>query len=91
MNTKAISKNGDPSGPTSIHMCRASGKVTPSILDARWALDCLDQPTMRWLSKAAKRKRVSVAEVIYESVESFVAKCEAEADLDKKIIKFRRY
>ena len=31
-----------------------------------------------------------VADVIYESVESFIAKCEAEADLETKIIKFRR-
>jgi len=45
---------------------------------------------MRSLSKEAKRKHVGVADVIYEAVESFVAKCEAEADLEKKIIKFRR-
>jgi hypothetical protein len=43
---------------------------------------------MRWLSKEAKRKRVGVADVIYEAVESFVAKCEAEAELETKIIKF---
>jgi hypothetical protein len=45
---------------------------------------------MRWLSKVAKRKRVGVADVIYEALESFVAKCEAEAELENKIIKFRR-
>jgi hypothetical protein len=45
---------------------------------------------MRWLSEEAKRKRVSVADVIYEALESFVAKCEAEAELELKIIKFRR-
>jgi hypothetical protein len=45
---------------------------------------------MRWLSEVAKRKRVGVADVIYEVIESFVAKCEAEAELEKKIIKFRR-
>ena len=65
-------------------------KVTPFVLEGRWALDGLDQQTMRSLSKEAKRKRVGVADVIYEVIESFVAKCEAEADLDKKIIKFRR-
>ena len=43
---------------------------------------------MRWLSKVAKRKRVGVADIIYEAVESFVAKCEAEADLERKVIKF---
>jgi hypothetical protein len=64
--------------------------VTPFVLEGCWALDGLDEPTMRWLSKVAKRKRVRVADVIHEAVESFVAECEAEADLEKKIIKFRR-
>ena len=64
--------------------------VTPFVLEGCWALDSLDQPTMRRLSKVAKRKRVGVADVIYEAVESFVAKCEPEADLEKKIIKLRR-
>jgi hypothetical protein len=65
-------------------------KVTPFVLEGRWALDRLDQPTMQWLSMVAKRKRVGVADVIYEALESFVAKCEAEAELEEKIIKFRR-
>jgi hypothetical protein len=64
--------------------------VTPLVLEGRWALDRLDQPTLRWLSKVAKPNRVGVADIIYEAIESFVAKCEAEADLEKKIIKFRR-
>jgi hypothetical protein len=62
--------------------------VTPFILEGRWRLDGLDQPTMRSLSKEAKRKRVEVANVIYEAIDSFVAKCEAEAELETKIIKF---
>ena len=62
--------------------------VTPFVLEGRWTLDGLDQKTMRSLSKEAKRKHTGVADVIYEAVESFVAKCEAEADLEKKIIKF---
>ena len=66
------------------------GNVTPFVLEGCWALDRLDQPTMRWLSNEAKRKRVGVADVIYEALESFVAKCEAQAELEKKIIKFRR-
>ena len=65
-------------------------KVTPFVLEGCWALDCLDQPTMQWLSKTAKRKHVAVADVIYEAMESFVAKCEAEAELEQKIIKFQR-
>jgi hypothetical protein len=64
--------------------------VTSFVLEGHWALDRIDRPTMRWLSRTAKRKRVGVADVIYEAVEAFVAKCEAEADLERKIIKFRR-
>ena len=64
--------------------------VTPFVLEGCWVIDGLDQPTMRSLSKEARRKRVGVADVIYEAVESFVAKCEPEADLEKKIIKLRR-
>ena len=62
--------------------------VTPFVLEGCWVLDGLDQPTMRSLSKEARRKRVGVADIIYEALESFVAKCEAEADLENKIIKF---
>jgi hypothetical protein len=58
------------------------------VLAGRWALDGLDQPTMRWLSKTAKREHVAVADLIYEAIESFVARCEAEAELEMKIIKF---
>jgi hypothetical protein len=64
------------------------GNVTPFVLAGRWALDGLDQPTMRWLSKTAKRKHVAVADIIYEALDSFVAKCEAHAELETKIIKF---
>jgi hypothetical protein len=64
--------------------------VTPFVLEGRWALYGLDQKTMRSLDKEAKRKRVGVADVIYETIESFLAKCEAEAELEKKIVKFRR-
>jgi len=66
------------------------GNVTPFVLEGPWVLDGLDRRTTRWLSREAKRKRVGVADVLYEAVESFVAKCEAEAELERKIIKFRR-
>jgi hypothetical protein len=64
--------------------------VTLFVLEGRWALDGLDRSMMRSLSKEAKRKRVGVVDVIYEALESFVAKCEAEAELEQKIIRFRR-
>ena len=66
---------------------RASN-VTPFVLEGLWSLDGLDQPTMRWLSKIAKRKHVAVVDVIYEAIESFLARWEAEAELETKIIKF---
>jgi hypothetical protein len=62
--------------------------VTPFVLEGCWTLDALDQPTMRLLTRIADRERVKVADVIHGALELFVAKCEAEADLEKKIIKF---
>ena len=62
--------------------------VTPFVLEGCWALDHLDQATMRWLGKVAKRKQVGVADVIYEAIEPFVTKWDAEAELETKIIKF---
>lgn len=62
--------------------------VTPFVLEGCWTLDALDQPTMRLLRRIADRERVKVADVIHGALELFVAKCEAEADLEKKIIKF---
>jgi hypothetical protein len=62
--------------------------VRPFVLEGCWALDDLDQATLRRLSKEAKRNRVGVADVIYEAIESFVAKCEAEVALETKLIKF---
>jgi len=43
---------------------------------------------MRLLRRIADRERVKVADVIQGALALFVAKCEAEADLEKKIIKF---
>ena len=43
------------------------------------------------LARQRSEKRVGLADVIYEAIESFVAKCEAEADLENKIIAFRRH
>jgi hypothetical protein len=72
---------------------KTTPKTRPSnvmsfILEGRWQLDGFDQRELRRLSKTAKRNGVGVADVIYEAVESFVAKCEADADLEEKVIKF---
>jgi hypothetical protein len=62
--------------------------VMSFILEGRWPLDGFDQRELRRLSKIAKRNGVGIADAIYEAIESFVAKCEAEVDLEEKVIKF---
>jgi hypothetical protein len=62
--------------------------VMSFILGGCWPLDGFDQRDLRRLSKIAKRNSVGVADVIYEAIESFVAKCEAAGDLEEKVIKF---
>ena len=62
--------------------------VTSFILEGRWPLAGFDQRELRRLSKTVKRNGVGVADVLYEAVQSFIAKCEAEADLEEKVIKF---
>jgi hypothetical protein len=62
--------------------------ITSFILEGWWPLDGFDQRELRLLSKIANRNGVGVADVIYEAVESFVAKCEAVADLEDKVINF---
>jgi len=64
------------------------GNVTPFVLEGCWTLDALDQPTMRLFRRIADREHVKVADVILGTLELFVAQREAEADLEKKIIKF---
>ena len=58
------------------------------VLEGCWPLDGFDQRELRRLSRIAKRNGVGIADVLYEAVESFVAKCEAEADLESKIVQF---
>jgi hypothetical protein len=59
--------------------------VRSFVLGRRWPLDGLDQPTMRWLSTIAKRKHVAVVDVIYEALDSLVAKWETDAELEEKL------
>lgn len=84
MFNRCVRKATEGSFMKTIPKTRASN-VTPFVLEGRWSLDGLDQPTMRWLSKIAKRKHVAVVDVIYEALDSFVAKWEAEAELEKKL------
>jgi hypothetical protein len=62
--------------------------VTSFILEGRWPLAGFNQRELRRLSKTAKRNGVGLAHVLYEAVDSFVANCEAEADLEEKVIQF---
>jgi hypothetical protein len=62
--------------------------VMSFVLEGCWPLDGFDQRELRRLSKIATRNRVGVADVIYEAIESFVAKCEAAADLEEKVVTF---
>jgi hypothetical protein len=64
------------------------GNVTPFVLEGRWTLDALDQPTMRLLRRIADRERVKVTDVIHGALALVVTRCEAEAELESKIIKF---
>jgi alkylation response protein AidB-like acyl-CoA dehydrogenase len=58
------------------------------MLGGWWPLDGFEQRELRRLSKIAKRNCVGIADVVYEAVESFVAKSEAVADLEDKLIDF---
>jgi len=40
--------------------------------------------------QGSEAKRAGVADVVYKAIDSFVAKYEAETELEKKIIRFRR-
>ena len=60
--------------------------VTSFILEGRWPLAGFDQRELRRLSKTAKRNDVDLASLKLSS--HFVAKCEVEADLEEKLIKF---
>ena len=68
---------------------KTAPKTRPSnvmsfVLEGCWPLDGFDQRELRRLSKIAKRNGVRVADVLYEAIELFVAKCEAEADLEEE-------
>jgi hypothetical protein len=48
----------------------------------------VDQTMMRRLAELANRKGGSVEDVIREALEQFVVRCEAERELETKIIRF---
>ena len=52
------------------------------------AVNALDQELMATLSRIASRRGSTVADLIYDHIEEWVAECEAETELEMKIIKF---
>ena len=52
------------------------------------AVNALDQDKMQWLRRIADKKGWPIEAVINNAMDSFVTKCEAEADLEAKIIRF---
>ena len=62
--------------------------IVPFVLRGLPALNKLDQSMMRKLRKLADRTGWTVEDLIHEGVVEFVAKCEAERELETKIIRF---
>ena len=61
--------------------------VTPFKLDG-WPLDALDQTAMVELRKIADQTGWTIAEVMHEVTQEYVARRQAENDLPAKILKF---
>jgi hypothetical protein len=60
--------------------------VVPFVLRGLPPLDKLDQSMMRKLRKLADRTGWTVEDLIHEGILEFVAKCQAENELETKII-----
>jgi hypothetical protein len=50
----------------------------------------LDQEILRSLRRVANLKRRTIEDVMCDTLDEFLAKCEAEAELETKIIRFRQ-
>ena len=61
--------------------------VTPFMLEG-WPLDALDQETMVALRKLSDQTGWTLAEVMREVTNEYVAKRQADKELEKKIIRF---
>jgi hypothetical protein len=60
--------------------------IVPFVLRGLPPLDKLDQSMMRKLRKLADRTGWTVEDLIHEGILEFVAKCQAEKELETKII-----
>jgi hypothetical protein len=52
------------------------------------AVDGLNRELMAKLSRIANGKGVTLADVMYDCVDEWMTECEAETELEKKIIRF---
>ena len=67
-----------------------SQNIVPFVLRGLPPLNKLDQSMMRKLRKLADRTGWTVEDLIHERILEFMAKCEAERELESKIIRFRK-
>jgi hypothetical protein len=64
--------------------------IVPFVLRGLPPLNKLDQSMMRKLRKLADLTGWTVEDLIHEGILTFVVKCEAERELETKIIRFRQ-
>jgi hypothetical protein len=70
-------------------MAKLPPNMTPfAPFDGLPALNKVDQTMMRRLRALADRRDWSVEHLIHEALEQWVAQCEAERELEMKIIRF---
>jgi len=62
--------------------------IVPFVLRGLPPLDKIDQRLMRKLRRLADRTGSTVEDLIHEGILEFVAQCQAEAQLDAKLIAF---
>jgi hypothetical protein len=67
-----------------------SQNIVPFVLRGLPPLDKLDQSMMRKLRKLADRTGWTVEDLIHEGILEFVARCQAEKELETKIIQLPR-
>jgi len=63
--------------------------VTPFTLEG-WPLDALDQTTLVELRKLADQTGSTVADIMHDLTEEYVARLKAEGEREAKIIRFRK-
>jgi hypothetical protein len=76
------------SGQNPCRVKKSARNITPFVLEGLPPLHKLDQRMMRNLRNLADRTGCTVDDLIRKAILQFVAKAEAESDLENKIISF---